>query len=224
MSDVSELFDEIDAELRSDRMKAAWDRYGVYVIGAAVAIVVFVAVSTYYQSFVKSQNEGASARYEAMLLEVQALQDEAAIAAVGNFADGEDNGYGALAGFLQAKKLREAGQVEQAVAVYDRLADNRSLPMAMRDMASLSAASLLVGTIPAPELDRRLEKLLADDNAFRHSARELAGLAYVMEEDYLAAREIYDVALKDSGLPPGLATRILVLRELVDGKLLNSKS
>ena len=40
---MSELFDEIEAELRSDRLKAFWDKYGSAIIIALLAIVVLVA-------------------------------------------------------------------------------------------------------------------------------------------------------------------------------------
>ena len=39
------IFQEIDEELRSDRMRALWRRFGPFVIGAAVAVVVIVAVN-----------------------------------------------------------------------------------------------------------------------------------------------------------------------------------
>ena len=39
------LIREVDDELRGDRMRALWKRFGPYVIGAAVAIVLIVAVN-----------------------------------------------------------------------------------------------------------------------------------------------------------------------------------
>ena len=53
---MSELFDEIEAELRSDRLKAFWDRYGSTIIIALVAIVVLVAGTNIYSSYRTSQN------------------------------------------------------------------------------------------------------------------------------------------------------------------------
>ena len=37
------IFDEITADLRRDRMADAWAKYGRYVIGGAVALVLLVA-------------------------------------------------------------------------------------------------------------------------------------------------------------------------------------
>ena len=42
------IFDEITADLRRDRMADAWAKYGRYVIGSAVALVLIVAGVTGY--------------------------------------------------------------------------------------------------------------------------------------------------------------------------------
>ena len=39
---MSDIFDEV-REPRRDNMQAAWDKYGRYIIGAAVGLVVLVA-------------------------------------------------------------------------------------------------------------------------------------------------------------------------------------
>ncbi len=67
---MSELFDEIEAELRSDRLKAFWDRYGSTIIIALVAIVVLVAGTNIYSSYRTSQNIKASERYEALIMQL----------------------------------------------------------------------------------------------------------------------------------------------------------
>ena len=40
---MSELFDEVDEELRREQLKKLWDRYSIFIIGAAFLIVAGVA-------------------------------------------------------------------------------------------------------------------------------------------------------------------------------------
>ena len=40
---MSDIFHEVDEELRRERLGKLWDRYGIFVIGAAVAIVLATA-------------------------------------------------------------------------------------------------------------------------------------------------------------------------------------
>ena len=57
---MSDIFAEVDADLRRDRWQAMWDRYGLLVIGGAVAIVLLVAIVVGYRAYQQSQNEAAS--------------------------------------------------------------------------------------------------------------------------------------------------------------------
>ena len=221
---MSELFDEIEAELRSDRLKAFWDRYGSTIIIALVAIVVLVAGTNIYSSYRTSQNIKASDRYEALIMQIGDANQETSIQLISDFIQVENNGYGKIAAFHKARLLHQSGDTDAAVNAYDILSDDGSLPSSLNALAELSAASLLVGSIKASELDARLQDLLSPDNAYRHSARELVGLAYFLSEEYLTAREIYDMALVDSELPESLRARIMIMRSLVVDELLNNKS
>lgn len=221
---MSEIFNEIEAELRSDRLKAFWGRYGSVIIAGLVFLVVVVAGTNIYGSYRSSQNIKASERYEALINKVDEADQEASIRMFSDFILAENNGYGKIAAFHRARLLHQSGDTGAAVAAYDVLSQNRSLPSALRSLAELSAASLLVGAIPAGELDERLKDVLSPDHAFRHSARELTGLAYYLAGEYLTAREIYDMALADGELPESLKARIVIMRGLVVDQILNSKS
>ena len=39
---MSELFDEVDEEVRRDQLKKLWDRYSLYIVAMAILIVVAV--------------------------------------------------------------------------------------------------------------------------------------------------------------------------------------
>jgi len=63
---LPDIFDEISSELRRDRAREVWNRYGIFVIGGALAIILSVAGVSIYQAYVKNNNEAASLRFEAM--------------------------------------------------------------------------------------------------------------------------------------------------------------
>ena len=74
---MSDIFPEVDAELRQDRMRA-WESYRAFIIGGALFIVVAVSAVTGVQAYTNYQNEAASARYDALQDEIGALDDSAA--------------------------------------------------------------------------------------------------------------------------------------------------
>ena len=46
---MSELFDEVDEEVRREQLKKLWDKYSIYIIGAALLIIAAVGAWRGYQ-------------------------------------------------------------------------------------------------------------------------------------------------------------------------------
>ncbi len=195
---MSDVFDEVTAELRRDRASAAWARYGRYIIGAAIGLVVLVATVTGVRSYMTAQEEAASMRYDAMVKTVSEAAPQTKIDQLMAFAAAEDNGYGALAQLSAALIQAEQGDAEVALEAFDALAKNRSLPDSLRDFANLQAAIVLLdtrGDLQAIEL--RLDGLLRDDNGLQPMARETMALAYMTYDQPLKARELFKAQISD---------------------------
>lgn len=195
---MSDIFDEVTAELRRDSMNAAWDHYGRYVIGGAVGIVVAVAGFVGTDSYVRGQQEAASARYDTLLENLDEADTQAQIDGLAGFAATEDNGYGALADFSAALQLAGTGRADAAQEAFDRLSGDSRLPAALRDMAALQAAIVLLndkGALEAIEL--RLEPMLAPAHGLRAAARETMALAYMAYDEPLKARELFQIQIAD---------------------------
>ncbi|MGB1911528.1 MAG: tetratricopeptide repeat protein, partial [Candidatus Puniceispirillaceae bacterium] len=57
---MADIFDEIEEELKQDRLNSLWAKYGKYLIGFAVAIVALVAGFQGYKSWQKNTIETAA--------------------------------------------------------------------------------------------------------------------------------------------------------------------
>ena len=92
----------------------------------------------------------------------------------------EKDGYGAyplLARMRAATVLFEKGDFAGAVADFDEVSSDTSIPEAIRDMARLRAALILVDKGSYEDVSSRAEQLTYDTNTLRHSAREALGLS-----------------------------------------------
>lgn len=220
---MPDIFDEISSELRRDRAREVWNRYGIFVIGLALAIILSVAGVSIYQAYIKNSNEAASLRFETMQSKIANAEAARAIEALARFAEAENNGYGLLADFHRARHLLDLGRKAEAVELFEKLAKQALLPPTLRDYARISAAYALLGTISAAQLEEQLVDMLRGDNALRHSAREIVALGYYLEADYLAAHEIYRIALADPELPQMLATRLNIVNKQLKAQLIDNK-
>ena len=217
---MSDIFAEVDADLRRDRWQALWDRYGLLVIGGAVGIVLLVAIVVGYRAFQQSQNEAASLRYEALLQQIEEEGSAAKFELLNSFALEEANGYGVLAAFGAAGTAAENGDFTTALAGFDAMVARGDLAAPMRDYARLQAAIVLVNQkASADDIAARLARLFDDDNALRPIARDILALAYFTKDAPLKARELYAEQLADPDATPFSKQRAQIMLSEVEAKL-----
>lgn len=195
---MTDIFEEVTADLRRDRMSEAWDKYGRYIIGIAIAIVVLTSANIFYSSYQKAQNEAASLRYDAMQAELADMDAASRLARLAAFGAAEDNGYGVLARFAVAHGAVENGDSEAALAAFTALADSGNVPDSLRDYANLQAAIVLLDNQGGlSDIRARLDDLLDDDNGFLPIARETMALAHMRDDEPLEARQLFQAQIND---------------------------
>ena len=60
---MGDIFREIDEELRQERFERLWKRYGKFIIGAAVAVVLIVGGYKFWEYYSLKQKEKSSVQY-----------------------------------------------------------------------------------------------------------------------------------------------------------------
>jgi hypothetical protein len=216
---VSDIFQEVDEEVRRERLEQLWKRYGNLIIAVAIVILAGIGGWRGYEYWEQRKAAEAGAAFEA----ASSLADEGkhseAEAAFAKLATEGTTGYRVLARFREAAQLG-LRDPKAAVAAYDALAADASLGRPMQDLAAVRAGLMLVDSAPYEELRTRLEPLTATARPFRHSARELLALAAWRAGDGAAARRWIDTVMTDPETPAGIRNRVDVLLALTasDGK------
>jgi hypothetical protein len=211
---VSELFDEVDEDVRREQLKKLWDRYSIVIIALALLIVAGVAGWRGYQYVEgKKAAEAGVAFDKAVELSEQNKHAEAE-AAFNSLAATAPSGYRLLA------RMRAAAEVgthdpQAAVKLYDDISNDRSVAALDQDLARVRAAQLLVETAPYSEMLTRLEPSAAPGATFRHTARELLALSAWHANDATSARKWLDMIANDGETPPGLRSRSEALQALL---------
>ena len=210
---MSDIFNEIDEEVRREKLQKLWERYQIPIVALALLIIVGVGGWRAYEFWqAKKAAEAGGAFQAAMALSAEGKHAEAEAA----FAKVAENG---TAGYRDLARLQAASEQAQrdpkaAVAAYDMLAADTRMSDTMRDLASLRAAFLLVDTASYEDLRRRLEPAAGPERPFRNSAREILALSALRANDTAAARKWFDQIVTDVAAPAGLRQRIEMLMAL----------
>lgn len=216
MSDDS-FIREVNEELRQDQVKALWRRFGPVAIGVAALAVLGTAGYVAYDNWSAARaNRSGDAFAQALALADEGKAEEALKA----LDELEKSGYGAyplLARLRAATALAESGKPEEAIKEFDAVADNRSAPEAIRDIARLRAGLLLVDHGSYADVAARVEALATDTNPMRFSAREALGLAAWKEGDAEKALTLFGEITDDPQAPAGVRQRAEMMSELIAG-------
>ena len=214
MSDDS-FIREVEEELRSDRLKKVWDQFGAFIIGAAILIVVGTAAWRGWEYYSERQASASGDRFLAALNLANEGKSDEALAALQSL---EDDGYGAypvLARMRAATVLQEKGDAAGAVAAFDAVAADGSAPDAVRDMARIRAAYILVDTGSADDVAQRAEPLSADTSPLRHAAREALGLAAWKDGRLGDAKVLFQQIVDDVAAPRNAKQRASIMLDLI---------
>lgn len=204
---LSDIFREVDEDIRSTQLKALWDRYGVVVLGGAVAIVIATAIGVYWQDSQQQKREAAAQQFlegDKLIQNGKITEAEAHFAAL---AKAGADGYALLARMKEAAIKVEKGDAPGAIAAFDALASDSAMDPLLRAVASLKAALLLFDTASADELKLRLAPLATPEAPLRYSARELLAFLALRENDIAQARQTFQELADALDAPQGLRAR-----------------
>jgi hypothetical protein len=203
---VSDIFREIDEELRRDNLVKLWSRYGRYIIVLAVLVLVIAGGVMAWRDHQLSERRAQSTRYASALTLAKDGKDAEAAKVFAAIAQ-EGGGYATLAAFEEAEFLAKSGDREGAIAVYDRIASRAGLDPAFREPAVLlSVAHGISDKDPHVTMDR-LAPLTATSNPWRPIALELTAVARLKSGDKSGALEVYKTLADDVAAPQGLRAR-----------------
>lgn len=211
---MSDIFREVDEEVRREQLKKLWDRYGIYIIILAVLFVAGIAGWRGYQWVEAKKAAEAGSAFEAAIALSEAGKHKEAEAAFARIAADAPYGYRMLARFRSAAELA-LSDPKAAVAGFDALAADGSIGRAMQDLAAVRGAALQVDTAPFDEVRRKLEPVAEPGRPFRHSAREMLAFSAWRNGDATAARRYADMIINDAETPAGIRSRIDILSALL---------
>jgi len=203
---VSDIFREIDEELRRENLLKLWSRYGKYLIAVAVLAVLIAGAVVAWREHQASERRAQAGRFASAL----------ALARDGKSADAaklfamlgqEGGGYSLLASFESAELLAKAGDRQAAIAAYDRLAQSTGIDPEFHDLAVLLSVMHAPPDGDPKAAIERLQPLTASGNPWRASALDLTAAAKLKSGDRGGALEIYKQLADDLSVPQGLRAR-----------------
>lgn len=204
---MTDIFREVEEDLRRDKYKELWDRFGLYLVGGVVLVVAITSAVVGWGAYRQSQAEQGSAVYTQAVLDAEGMVASDVAVHFRKAANDLPDGYRGLARLREAAALAETGDWATAVAIYDDIAEGTEMDQVLRGLAAIKAGTLLLDVADIEEMRTRLGGMAEKTSPWRNAARELLGFAHYRTGDYEAAKARFDEIIADPVASAGLRDR-----------------
>jgi len=212
---VTDVFEEVEEQLRADRYKTLALRALPWVLGGlALVLVIVLGVWGWNALQTRSMAEASEAYAEGVEAFGAGDMNKAEQRFAQVAAEGPD-GYAALALMQQAGLRVNDGDIDAAVKLFDEAADKAPDPI-LADAARLKSAFALLDTAPLSELKTRLEPLTEDGRPYRALALEALAFAKLMGGEMDEARADFGVLALMPGVSELARQRAQAARAMID--------
>ena len=199
---MSDIFREVEEDVRRERLQKFWKAYGDYVIALAALIIVGIAGFELWQRYQATQRDKASVAFSA----AQHIADpRQAALAFADFAKTAPKGYALLAKLEQASSMLASGQRDGAIALYKEITAQDTGGAGA--VARLRQAWALADTSPRADLENLLAPLRTAGGVWKPNADEILAYSDYHNNQTAKALAEFDALAKDPNSPQQLKTR-----------------
>lgn len=200
---------EVDEAVRNDEVVNAWKQYGKPLIAGVVLGLAAFGGYLFWQGRQEAAKEAQSEALIQAMDELSAGNFDVAdreLAVVGDNADAA-SGARASALMLRAAIALEQNRVDDAVVLYDRVANDEDTPPPLRDASLVRLVSANYDNMDKQQVIDRLRPLATPGNPWFGSAGELVAHAYLEQnKPDLAGPLLVEIA-KDEDVPETIRSR-----------------
>ena len=204
---MTDVFDEINDDLRREKLHQFWKENGAWIIGGAIMAVLFTGALSLWRQWEYRRDAEATTE----LTRLVAASD---LPPLESFARTASKNHAMLAGFLAAAAHLEHGEKDQAVALYNDIAATSGLDRTWRDLAKVLSIGQRLDHDDPGKLQKELSALSGDNGAWRYTALELEALLAARQGRMQNAIEALTKVASDPLAPADARTRAFTLREL----------
>lgn len=210
---MANIFHEIDEDLRRERLKRIWDRFGGLILAMVVLVVAAVGGWRGYEYYQNQRARESGSQFEAAMALADGDQSAEAEKAFAKIAADGTSGYRLLARLREAEAMAARDRAG-AIDLFDKIAADSSGGPRFQDLASVRAGYLLVDNAAYAELEKRLEVASGSQRPFRHSAREILALSAFKAGDAQGLKRWADAINSDAETPVAMRARVEALLSL----------
>ncbi len=199
---MSDIFQEIDEDLRQDKVARLWKAYGKYLVALAVFIILVIASYRFIEHKNEKNREQTSELYELASETGRSGDKKAAIELLSDEMFDENIGYSIISKLKKAALAKSNNDLEGTEIVLKEIITNKDIPLYLRDLARLKLFAS-----DSDNNSSQLEVLIEEEGPWKFLALELKGGIQLEGGNLKEARSIFKELTDDANTPNNLRRR-----------------
>jgi len=205
---LGDVFQEVNEDIRKDRIKSIWKRYRIFFILFLLFVIGAVCFNSFWTQYKLKKLEERSEKYF-FAMDEATINAQKGIDALKIFSDEEnDSSYHVLlANLKEAAISRSKNDLHNALNIYENILKN-NIDQAYKDFVQIQSAEVLMELGNLEEAKTLLSDVSNTNTTFASIAKEYIGYMAMKEGDLIKARNIFEELTKSVTTPITIKNRV----------------
>lgn len=212
-----DLLDEIQEDLKEEKVLAAIKKYGKLVVIFVMALIIGTAIKLWWNNYKENQAYKEGAQFMTAMKKAQANNIDVAIKEFEELADKGNTNYAALAKLHLGAYYLSVNNLEKAKSFYTSVAEGKNAKE-LRDYAELMKVKILLSQDGSNhnQAKSELKNYIAANSVFKYSASELLAAIEMNLKDLESANKLIKDNENAADAPESIRERAAQLAKNID--------
>ena len=202
------IFNEVDEDIRKEKYQNLWRKYGKYLIGFIVLIVLIFSSMQYLQSKKISDNKKILDVYFSAVESMEENQLDTAIQSLENVYIEKNKVLVAFSGYKLSEIYLKNDEKEKALATLDMIISNISLDSIYRELALYKYIMIDFDNLELNYIDEKLNSIKAPKRILTPYFQEIIGIKHLTLGNINKAKSIFNDLVLNENTPFDLRIRL----------------
>ena len=205
---MGDIFQEVEEDIRSDKVRSIWKKYRVYIILLLLLIVCSVGIKSFWDYYKLKNLETRSENYFKAIDLINQDGGIGGIQALNTFSEknGENENYlTMISNFTEAALRRNNNDLKNSLEIYSVII-NGDVDITYKDYAKIQSAEVLMELKNYKEAKVFLSEVTG--SLFSNIAKEYTGYIELYEGNTSKAKDIFQEVVDDASVQNTIKDRI----------------
>ena len=213
---MANIFNEVDEDIRKERYQSLWNKYGKYLVGSIILIIVVFSLSQFLKSKNISDNKEILDLYFSAAEKIEKNQIDFANQELDAIYIQKNKTLAAFSGFKLADNFLKNNRENEALSTLEIIFNDTSLESIYRELALYKYILINFENIQINKIEALMQISGSSKNLLDPYFQEIIGIKYLTLGDKNEASTIFTSLSLDNDIPFDLKIRLDKLIEIAN--------